>query len=196
MRKKPAAELIERVARQVRRAGAQNVVTSQVVAERFGLHTTDLECLDLIVMRGRTSAGELAAATGLTSGAMTALLDRLEKAGYITRTPDPDDRRRLHIRVRADAIEPIMAVYEPMQARMFELWSSFSARELAVIEDFLSRSTDLAVACVDKIRSEAVLPPNRRRRPRTSRDAGPPSEPPRHDKARATRRRQHGRLDG
>jgi DNA-binding MarR family transcriptional regulator len=170
--KKPPliGELIDRVGRQVRRAGAQNVITSQVVAERFGLHTTDLECLDLIYLRGRTSAGELAAATGLTSGAMTALLDRLEKAGYIIRAPDPDDRRRLQIRVRAEAIDPIQAVYEPMQAAMFRLWSGFSARELEVIEDFLSRSTNLAVACVEKIRSEVVLPPDRRRRPRTSRN--------------------------
>src|SRR5262245_24811116 len=96
--------LVEEVGLLLRKVSAQSVINSQVVAERFGLHTTDLECLDLIVMRGRTSAGELAAATGLTSGAMTALLDRLEAAGYIVRTPDPDDRRRHLISVRPEAI--------------------------------------------------------------------------------------------
>ena len=77
--------LVERVGIQVRRVGAQSVLMSHAVAQRFDLHTTDLECLDLIYLRGRVSAGELAQATGLTSGAVTALIDRLEKAGYVFR---------------------------------------------------------------------------------------------------------------
>jgi DNA-binding MarR family transcriptional regulator len=134
--------------------GAQNVMTSQTVAERFGLHTTDLECLDLILMRGQVSAGELAKATGLTTGATTALIDRLEKAGYVAREGDPTDRRRRYVRIRPENIKPIQAVYEPLQSEMFKLWSSFSPHDLRVIEDFLSRSTDLSVACVERIRNQ------------------------------------------
>ena len=93
----------------------------KLVAGRFGLNTSDLECLDLIYLRGHASAGELARATGLTSGAVTALIDRLERAGYVERTDDPTDRRRREVRILADAIEPIQAVYQPMQARMVEL---------------------------------------------------------------------------
>ena len=156
-------ELAERVDRQVRRMGAQSVLTSHTVAGRFGLNTTDLECLDLVFMRGRTSPGELAKATGLTSGAMTALLDRLEDAGYITRTADPDDRRRVQVRVRAEAIRPIDAVYRPMQREMFKLWSTFTAGELQVIERFLSRSIDLAVSCTERIREDAAGSARRRR---------------------------------
>jgi DNA-binding MarR family transcriptional regulator len=133
--------------------GAQNVITSQVVADRFGLHTTDLECLDLIYLRGRVTAGELARATGLTSGAITTLIDRLERAGYVVREGDPEDRRRRYVRLLPEAIKPIEAVYQPMQAAMFKLWSTFSPRDLKVIADFLSRSTDLSVACVEKIRN-------------------------------------------
>jgi len=144
-------------------------MNSQAIAGRFGLHTTDLECLDLIFLRGQASAGELARATGLTSGAMTALIDRLEKAGYVFRVADPHDRRRCQVRIRTEAIEPIKAVYEPMQAEMFKLWSSFPARDLRVIADFISRSTDLAVVCVAKIRSEVSSRPQERSRPRTSR---------------------------
>ena len=149
--------------------GAQSVITSQTVAERFGLHTTDLECLDLLFMREQATAGELAKATGLTSGATTALIDRLERAGYVMRVADPTDRRRQQIRIRAEAIEPIKAVYEPMQAAMFKLWSSFSERELEVIANFISRSTDLAIACVAKISSETASKQGQRSRPRTSR---------------------------
>ena len=144
--------LVEKLGLEVRRMGAQTVITSQVVADRFGLHTTDVECLDLIYLRGQASAGELAQATGLTSGAVTALIDRLAKAGYVTRVADPNDRRRVQVRIRRKAIEPIKAVYEPMQARMFKLWSCYKAEELELIIDFLSRSTDLAVACANELR--------------------------------------------
>ncbi len=148
--------------------GAQTMITSQVIAERFGIHTTDLECLDLILMQQQVSAGDLARATGLTSGAVTALIDRLEKAGYVTRTTDPNDRRRQQVRIRGEAVEPIQAVYAPLQTQMFRLWSSFSARELELIANFISRSTDLAVKCVESIRTERGSGSAKRSRPRTS----------------------------
>jgi DNA-binding MarR family transcriptional regulator len=166
-------ELIARVGVQVRRMGAQSVLTSLAVAGRFGLHTTDLECLDLIYLRKQATAGELARATGLTSGAVTALIDRLEKAGYVVRVADPKDRRLRLARIRLDAIKPIQAVYKPIQVRMFELWSTFSTRELGIIIDFLSRSTDLAVACAERIGREAAPPRSKRRRPRTSHQRTP-----------------------
>lgn len=161
-------ELVKRVEVSVRKMGAQSVLTSQAVAARFGMHTTDLECLDLIYLRQNVSAGELAEATGLTSGAVTALIDRLEKAGYVERVADPEDRRRLQVRIRPEAIVPIQAVYAPIQMRMFELWSTFSGPELEVIADFLSRSTALAVACAEDIRRAAAPSRPGRRRPRTS----------------------------
>jgi DNA-binding MarR family transcriptional regulator len=144
-------KLVARLGEQVRRMGAQSVLISKTVAARFGLNTSDLECLDLIYLRGHASAGELATATGLTSGAVTALIDRLERAGYVERTNDPTDRRRREVRILAEAIAPIQAVYQPMQTRMFKLWSSYSARDLAVILDFVSRSTDLSVECTEAI---------------------------------------------
>jgi DNA-binding MarR family transcriptional regulator len=144
---------------QVRRLGAQSVVTSQAVADRFDLHTTDLEVLDVILLEGQASAGRLAVATGLTSGSVTALIDRLEKRGYVERRADPTDRRRTLVRVRPDAIAPIAAIYEPMQARMHQLWSTYSISELRVIIDFLSRSRQLAVVCTEAIRQH---PPARR----------------------------------
>jgi DNA-binding MarR family transcriptional regulator len=147
--------LNEQVSDQVRRMGAQSVMTSQAVAARFGLHTTDLECLDLIFMHGQVTAGELAKAVGLTSGAVTALIDRLERAGYVARAADPGDRRRILVRVRPDAIKPIQSVYEPMQQKMFELYSSFSEEQLRIVIHFLARSTDLAAACTEDISTGA-----------------------------------------
>jgi DNA-binding MarR family transcriptional regulator len=162
-------DLVAHVGNCVRKMGAQSVVTSQIVAGRFGLHTTDLEVLDLIYLREQASAGELAVATGLTTGSVTALIDRLEKAGYIERHADASDRRKVIVRIRHDAIEPIKAVYAPVQVKMFKLWSTFSARELEVIADFLSRSTALAVACAEDIGHGAEPRAGTRRPPRSRR---------------------------
>ncbi len=145
----PLDNLLAQLGRYIPRMGAQSVITSQTVADRFGLHTTDLECLDLIHVLKDPTAGELAKATGLTSGAVTALIDRLEKAGYAERIADPGDRRRVHVRIKPHAIKPIDAVQAAMQARMFELWSTLSERDLRMIADFISRSTDLAATCDD-----------------------------------------------
>jgi len=145
-------DLITRVEVNIRKMGAQSVITSQTMTERFGLHTTDLKVLDLIFLREQTSAGELANATGLTSGSVTALIDRLVKAGYVDRHADPGDRRRVIVRIRRDAIAPIEAAYASMQTRMVELWSTYSAQDLEIIADFLSRSTDLAIECTKEIR--------------------------------------------
>ena len=170
--------LIERVGLEIRRMGAQSVLTSQTIADRFRLHTTDLECLDLIYLRGQATPGELAKATGLTSGAVTALVDRLERAGYVVRAADPSDRRRHLIRIQPEAIEPIKATYAPMHAAMFKLWSGFSARDLRVIAKFLSRSNDVAVGCIEEIR-RAAPPSLGKRRPRMSQRVNSQSEAPR-----------------
>ncbi len=145
---------MERVGVAVRTMGAQSILTSAVIAEKFGLHKTDLESLDLIYLRGGAcSPGQISEATGLTSGSTTALIDRLEKAGYVMREPDKTDRRRQVVRIIPKAIEPIKAVYLPMQAAMFKLWSEYSAADLETIADFLTKSTELSAECVARISS-------------------------------------------
>jgi DNA-binding MarR family transcriptional regulator len=150
----PLKERVEQVGIAVRKMGAQSVVTSKTVADRFDLNQTDLEVLDLIFLRKQASAGDLADATGLSSGSVTALIDRLETAGYIERMDDPEDRRRVLVRVCQEAIEPIKATYMGMQKKMFALWSTFEPRDLKVITEFVTRSTELAVACCKEIREQ------------------------------------------
>lgn len=149
---------VARIGNIVRRMGAQSVIVSQTVAARFGLNTTDLECLDLIQLEGEVPAGRLAAVTGLTSGATTALIDRLERAGYVERIDDPADRRRVLVRIRNGAIDEIARAYTPMHKRLFALWSGYSDAELALVEDFLDRSLALSVECVAEMRA-ARQPP-------------------------------------
>src|SRR5262245_7530020 len=99
----------------IREMAAQTMVTSQIVAAHFGLHTTDLRVLDIVFMRGQLLAGELAKATGLSTGAVTALIDRLVAAGLVERRNDPTDRRKVWVQSRNEAVEPIAMIFMPSQ---------------------------------------------------------------------------------
>jgi DNA-binding MarR family transcriptional regulator len=151
---KTLKDRVTRVDNAVREMAAQTVVTSQMVAGHFGLHTTDLRVLDIIYMRGQVTAGDLAKATGLTSGSVTALIDRLSNAGYVERRDDDTDRRKVWVHSRNDAIEPIKDFFMPSQIRMFELWSQFKAAELDVIAEFLERTTLLAAECTEDLQRQ------------------------------------------
>ncbi|HYZ85946.1 MAG TPA: MarR family transcriptional regulator [Bryobacteraceae bacterium] len=164
-----ARELLERIGVAVREMGAQSVLASEVIADIFGLHKTDLESLDLIYLRGGAcTAGELSRATGLTSGSVTALIDRLVKAGYVVREADPNDRRRQIVRIRPEAIAPIQAVYAPMQTEMFKLWSGYGERELEIVEDFIARSTQLHADYLERLRTKSAVSPPKRKTPAKS----------------------------
>src|ERR1700733_9920538 len=85
--------------RALRNVSGQAVLHSEPMAERLGINSSDLECLDIIIMNGPLSAGALARASGLTSGAITGVIDRLQRAGLTEREPDPLDRRKVVVRV-------------------------------------------------------------------------------------------------
>jgi len=128
----------------LRTASAQGLLISQAVADTVGLNTTDLECLDLIQLRGRVTAGELAKHTGLTTGAITGLIDRLERAGYVARENDPKDRRRVHVRVKPESIGRLLTIYEPLQEATTRLCGNYSAAELDLLIDFAEKSAEVA----------------------------------------------------
>jgi len=145
------AEAISRIGMLMRGIGAQSAMTSAAVASRFGLNTTDLECLDLIVMRGPVTAGALAQAVGLTPGSVTVLIDRLERAGYAERIRGASDRRQVLVQARPGATAAVAAVYRGMEERLTTLWRAFSPRDLALIETFLARTLDEAAAATRQI---------------------------------------------
>src|SRR5262249_18028187 len=89
------AELAERLMLALRRSSAAGVLHGQTIARRAGITATDMECLDLIMMGGPATAGEIGRRTGLSSGAVTGLIDRLEKLGMVERAADPNDRRKV-----------------------------------------------------------------------------------------------------
>jgi DNA-binding MarR family transcriptional regulator len=135
----------------LRRSSAAGVLHGQTVARRVGVNSSDLECLDLILMSGPSTAGEIARHTGLTSGAVTGLIDRLERLGLVERTADPADRRKVLVRVREDRIGPIAQLYAPLEKAMQSLLAGYSKEELKVLIDFSERSGGLLLARVSDL---------------------------------------------
>jgi len=114
-------------------------VFSYQVAERAGLGYTDLHCLGLLQLQGPMSAGELARCTGLTTSAITAAIDRLERGGLARREPDPSDRRRVIVRLDDENFNRrIVPLYAAKSAGEAPVLTRFTDEELAVVRDFLA----------------------------------------------------------
>ncbi|EMS97907.1 transcriptional regulator, MarR family protein [Agrobacterium tumefaciens str. Cherry 2E-2-2] len=124
----------------LRQASAQSLLISQSIAAKARMNTTDLECLDILQMQGQASAGELARSTGLTTGAVTALLDRLEKAGFIRRLPDPADRRRVLAAPQPEKMRELFQMYAPLQEKMEALYGEYDEAQLQLIIGFMEKS--------------------------------------------------------
>jgi DNA-binding MarR family transcriptional regulator len=123
-----------------RRLSLATIMFHQAVADRLGLHPTDHKCIDLLSSAGALTAGELADATGLTTGAITGVIDRLESAGFLRREGDPNDRRRVILRLVPKRYRDIARLFEPFAAAYAELGARYSEPELALIVDFMTRS--------------------------------------------------------
>ncbi|HEY7606588.1 MAG TPA: MarR family transcriptional regulator [Actinomycetes bacterium] len=126
-----------------RRNSTATVLFHHALAERLGLGPTDHKCLDLLRERAPLTASELAAITGLTSGAVTGVVARLERSGRLRREPHPHDRRKQVLRPTPEAAREIQGVFDALPGAG-ELLEGFDAHQLAAIAEFLTRATDLA----------------------------------------------------
>jgi len=137
-RPKARAALLQELEEAMRRSSAQGVLFGQTVANVAGISGSDLECLDFLNLEGRVTAGRLAEVTGLTTGAITGVVDRLEKAGLVRRERDEADRRKVFIATVPENVGQIARFYVPMQAAMQKLWSTYSDAELQLLLRFAS----------------------------------------------------------
>ena len=138
-----------------RRLSMATIMFHQAVADRLGLHPTDHKCIGLLAEAGSTTAGELAEATGLTTGAITGVIDRLEAAGFVRREDDPNDRRRVIIRVVPKRYRDIARLFEPLAAAAREVGARYSEQERATILDFVDRSCQVLRDCTLELRKQA-----------------------------------------
>ena len=122
---------------EVRRSHTATDRFDQAVADALGVNRTDMRCLDTIEREGPVAAGRLAEATGLTSGAITTVLDRLERAGFARRISDPDDRRRVLVELTPRARERSYAFYEPHIAESERLFHRYTRDQLELLLEFV-----------------------------------------------------------
>ena len=116
---------IERMAEVMREFMARAVLFQDAVARHGGINSTDMQAVSLLMSEGPATPGELAERTGLTAGgAITAVVDRLEKAGYVTRERDATDRRKVIVTANVDTV---MAKVGPIYGRVGQRWADYLA---------------------------------------------------------------------
>ncbi|MGH7617291.1 MAG: MarR family winged helix-turn-helix transcriptional regulator [Gemmatimonadaceae bacterium] len=148
------------IGRLMRRHTTAAVLFHHALAERLGLGPTDLKCLDLLRERGSMTGSELAAATGLTTGAITGVVTRLEGAGYVRRELDPDDGRKQRLSAVADRAHPIHAIFRQVHDEHAKMLDGIDARHLAAIAEFLERSTEAIYRQIGTLRGEINIGPS------------------------------------
>ena len=145
----------EIVARLARQHSTAVVLFHHAVAERLGLGPSDHKCLDLLRERGAMAGSDLGTITGLTSGAITGVVARLERAGYLRREPDPHDGRKqiLHLALQRAHIQDVI---DPLRQDVAALLESFDTHQLTAIAEFLVRTTDLVYRHAALLRAEII----------------------------------------
>lgn len=126
----------------------------EAAAARLGLNLTDQRCLSFLSFQGPMPAGRLAAVSGLTSGAVTAAVDRWEKAGYARRRRAAEDRRSVLVELTPKAKRLIEAIWGPIGRTGHAILMRYSSEDLRLIEDFLRRCIDLQKNETKRLRGE------------------------------------------
>ncbi len=152
--------LIEQFFQEISRQSTWTVIYHQALAVKMGLSATDLKSSAILNETGPITAGEMAEMIGLSTGAVTGVIDRLEQAGLVRRDRDPHDRRRVVIvPIHNSAMaQQIGAMFEGLSQASVELLTQYSDQEFLVILDFIRNCTELMKAQVTKLRQ--VTPPH------------------------------------
>ncbi|HEY6672213.1 MAG TPA: MarR family transcriptional regulator [Solirubrobacterales bacterium] len=146
-------DLIDELVSEFRISGNLDNAFDNLAAERLGVNRTDLHCLNIIENSGGLTAGELADEAGLTTGAVTGVIDRLERAGYARRVSDPADRRRVKLEVTPKFYSRANKIWGPMAAD----WESrlsrrFTAEELELVTEFVRATNQLSRRHLERLR--------------------------------------------
>jgi DNA-binding MarR family transcriptional regulator len=146
-------ELISELVSEFRISGNQDSAFDNLAAERLEVNRTDLHCLNIIENSGGLTAGQLAAEAGLTTGAVTGVIDRLERAGYARRTQDRADRRRVKVEVTPAFYRRAERIWAPMKADWeSSLAGRFTAEELERVIEFLRATNEIAARHLERLR--------------------------------------------
>lgn len=149
------AETVRRLRRLNQAYAYTSIQMHETIARTAGLSGTDHKYLGFLMQKGQMTAGELSKLTGLTTGAVTGLIDRLEKRGLVKRQLARGDRRKVIVEPDTDKIMALLApLYKDFRSRTEELIASFSDKETAIIEAYLSKGIEIMNETLSKLRSK------------------------------------------
>jgi DNA-binding MarR family transcriptional regulator len=148
-------ELTQALDREGRRTGSVGAMHARALADASGVHPTDFEALDVLDWTGPITAGDLARRVGLTSGAITGVIDRLERDGWVRRARDPGDRRKVIVEMvpgRVD-LELMAAMFAPLFADLEAVNERYDDDQLAAILDYLRDCNDAIERSTARLRA-------------------------------------------
>jgi DNA-binding MarR family transcriptional regulator len=118
---------------------------NDAVGARIELKAGDIEILDLVARHGPLSPSEVSASTGIHPATLTGVIDRLEGAGWLSRVPDPDDRRRVRLEARRERGAEMVRLYAPMNRSLTEICAALTPDQLEVVRDFLRHAAEAGI---------------------------------------------------
>jgi DNA-binding MarR family transcriptional regulator len=145
-------ELARELTLAMQRGTMWTVLLHHTVASKAGINVTDAQCLNLLVLDGPMTPGRLAQAVGITTGgAITAVVDRLEEAGYVTRARDPDDRRRVIVSLVPENIARIAEYFRPIAEVTAKRLASYSDAELNILLDYVKGNNQVMPEVIKQV---------------------------------------------
>jgi len=130
------------------------VLLHNTVAGKAGINVTDMQCVNLLILEGPLTPGQLAKAMGVTTGgAITAVVDRLERAGFVKRTRDADDRRRVIVELVPSKVEHLGSYFEPMGRAFAERLEAYTDEQIAFLLEFGKRNNEQMPAIIEEVQA-------------------------------------------
>jgi DNA-binding MarR family transcriptional regulator len=151
-RKRNKSEQVGELVREFRVSGNLDDAFDNLAAQRLGVNETDLHCLNIIENAGGVTAGQLAAESGLTTGAVTGVIDRLEKKGFARRVADPSDRRRVKVEVTKTFYSRAERIWGPVAKEWASALERFSGEQLDGFDQFLRTTNEITRRHLDRLR--------------------------------------------
>lgn len=152
-RTKARAALLRELENAMRKATAQGTMFAKTVADRAGISSSDMDCMDFLNVEGRMTAGRLAELTGLTTGAITGVIDRLEKAGFVRRERDESDRRKVFIAPVAERMMEIGRFYALVQRAMHKQSDRYSDAELKLLSRYATEGYQSMLQATNELKA-------------------------------------------
>ena len=158
----------------MRKVSSQGAMFAKIVADRAGISSADMDCIDFVNVEGRMTAGRLAELTGLTTGAITGVVDRLEKAGFVRRDRDENDRRKVFIVPVAERMMEMGRPYELVKRAMARQSEAYTDAELKFLIRYGTESYQSMLEATTQLGSAVKVAPSKQRPDRSAKSRRTP----------------------